>query len=69
MSTLLTCMAMNHDKSPQEVEFICCLQQRPVQQDYFFFQRGVPFWKERGVIFTIRGAAQESEVNHDAEVW
>ena len=36
---------------------------------FFLSKRGVPFWKERGVIFTIRGAAQESEVNIDAEVW
>ena len=46
-----------------------CLQHRLVQQDYFFFQTGVPFWDERGVFFTIRHAVQESEVDHVAAVW
>ena len=37
--------------------------------ELLFFQRGVTFWREKGVIFTIRYAVQQSEVNHMATVW
>ena len=59
----------DHRINDNEFVYLVAVHLVLVQQGYFFFQRGVPFWRERWALFKIRCAVEESEVDHMAAVW